>query len=266
MALGSSSGFSAEKAEKAEKKVEAQVEAAKDAVDAQKETAEGTKQAAQEKVKAAEEKKAAAKDEPYGKANPLLGPFQFGPKLNLITLPALGIEVRAFNYVSASFDFLYVPPITVSEIQLSSQMWWIGLRGHPLRGGFFLGADLYRIGLTGSQNRTFNVVGGISETRNIGVTAHVLGVTPMLGWRWVTRSGFFAGLELGAMIGFQSGLTASLERRADDSSKQIAGQSIDLSQAITDAESAVNSSISPLSNILIRYPLPHFRVSIGFLF
>ena len=203
---------------------------------------------------------------PYGKTHPLLGPVQFGPKLNLVVLPALGLEARAFNYVSASFDYLLIPSITVSGISAGSNMWWLGLRGHPFRGSFFLGADLYNIRVTGSKDVTFNLFGGLSETRNIAMTASVMGVAPMLGWRWVTHSGFFAGLELGALVTFASGLDPTVERKATDSSLQVAGETFDLSQAITTQEDELRTALTPFADLAKQYIVPHFRFSIGFLF
>ena len=217
-------------------------------------------QAAAEKK--AEEEEAAR---PYGKANPLIPFIQFGPKLNLIIFPALGLEVKAFNYVSASFDYLYVPTITVSGLGAGMNAWWLGLRGHPIRGSFFLGADLYALNIVGSTDYTINLAIGGSETRNISMTAATMGVTPMLGWRWVTRSGFFTVLELGAMITFASSVNPAVERKAGDTTSFTTdGPTMD--SFLTDKETLARNQLTPLANLLRQYPLPHIRFAIGFLF
>lgn len=207
---------------------------------------------------------------PYGKRNPLLPFLQFGPKLNLILFPALGLEVRTFNWVSASFDYFMIPSLSLnmsgSQVGLGMNAWWAGLRFHPMRGSFFIGADMSGMNVSAGRDFTFSLVGGLSETRNISLTAAMLQVTPMLGWRWVTQSGFFTGLELGASITYSAALNPTVERKADDNTYQIEGTGISLPQEITNKENELRDNLQPIADIAKRFPLPHIRFLIGFLF
>lgn len=224
------------------------------------------------KDKAAAEAKKVEEEAPparYGKRNPLVpfGAFEFGPKLNLLIFPALGIEARTFNWVSASFDYLWVPSIAVSGNAIGMNAWWLGARFHPMRGSFFLGADLYNLQVAASRTETFSIQGtSVAETRKISMTADIMGITPMLGWRWVTSSGFFAGLELGAMITFASALNPTVERKSDDATKTIAGQTVNLTDKITEVETTVRNSVRSFAELPKQYPLPHIRFMIGFVF
>ncbi len=220
-----------------------------------------------------DKKKTAAQeaDRPYGKQNQLIPFVQFGPKLNLLVLPALGLEVRAFNYVSASFDYLYVPNVSIGTNAIGMNAWWAGLRVHPMGGSFFLGADLYNIRAAATRSETFQITSPVtaSTVRDFTGTADLLGVTPMLGWRWVTASGFFTGLELGANITFSSSLLATQASRDTNTGTTVTlpdGTTQSLDSVLNDRLNSVNTAAQPFSDYPKRYLFPHIRFLIGFVF
>lgn len=119
----------------------------------------------------------------------------FGPKLSIVSLPtpAVGIEVKAYQLLGASFDYGFIPDFTVSNVTLGLKTWNVAAKVYPFRGAFFLGATLGAYTFTGKS--TVTDANGQSVAAKLDVSATFIG--PELGWRWVWRSGFFTGLDLG---------------------------------------------------------------------
>jgi hypothetical protein len=88
----------------------------------------------------------------------------------------------------------------------------------------------------------------------------------MLGWRWVKKSGFFTGLELGVQLAVTPvTFTPSLSKKSgDDTSTLPTGQT--LTAAIDEQVTSVQNILNTYGSILARYPLPHLMFNIGYLF
>jgi hypothetical protein len=138
-------------------------------------------------------------DEPegYGKTQGIIPgiPLLFGPKLSVaLPHPSIGLEVKFDNFIGGSFDYGFIPDITVSNASANMKGWHLDGRVYPFRGAFFLGAALGRRTMEGSYTDT-TAIPGTSITGK--ATVDVTYLAPEIGWRWVYQSGLFMGVELG---------------------------------------------------------------------
>jgi hypothetical protein len=117
-----------------------------------------------------------------------------GPHLNLISLPpGAGLEVRTLsNQLGFSFDFGWVPPVTVSNARASWTDLSLGARWYPFASAFYVGA---RGGQRGFKATAKDTTAGSNLEAKATVTGTYL--APELGWRFSWQSGFFMGIELG---------------------------------------------------------------------
>src|SRR5215813_14257175 len=127
---------------------------------------------------------------PTTKTQGLIPGVLLGPRLALINLPtpSIGAELRALGYLGASFDYGFIPKVTISDVQIQYDQWQLGVRVYPFRGAFYLGGVYGHYGFTGVAN------GPSAGTGTVTVNSQYIG--PQLGWRWVQPSGFFTGLDL----------------------------------------------------------------------
>ncbi len=138
-----------------------------------------------------------ARAEGYGKQYGVLGntPLVFGPKVTFgFPNPvAFGLEAKYANMVGLSFDYGFMPEVTLTQpdpdVKVKWNGWSVGAKLYPFRGAFFLGGSL------GGRSFTVNVV----ESSTGHTYGHVSGIyaAPELGWRWVSRSGLLFGMEFG---------------------------------------------------------------------
>ena len=150
----------------------------------------------QERIETAPPPPPEARAEGYGKQYGLFPnvPLVFGPKLTIgfIQPVTVGIEAKYANLAGLSFDFGFVPDITVPSssppVTIKWSGWNVAAKVYPFRGSFFLGAVL------GGRNFTGNATDS-SGHAYASVTSTF--IAPELGWRWVTRSGLFFGMEFG---------------------------------------------------------------------
>jgi len=150
----------------------------------------------QERIETAPPPPPEARAEGYGKQYGLIPnvPLVFGPKLTIGFInPSIGIEAKYANLVGLSVDYGFIPDFTVPStsppVQVGWSGWNVGAKLYPFRGSFFLGAAL------GGRTFTGNATDAALGRGDANVTSTY--VAPELGWRWVTRSGLFFGMEFG---------------------------------------------------------------------
>jgi hypothetical protein len=127
---------------------------------------------------------------PKTKTRGLIPGILIGPRLALINLPSpsIGVELRTLGYLGASFDYGFIPKITVSDVQMEWDQWQLGLRVYPFKGAFYVGGVYGHYGFTGVAT------GPSAGSGTVTVNSQYIG--PQLGWRWVMPSGFFTGIDL----------------------------------------------------------------------
>lgn len=129
----------------------------------------------------------------YGKTQGIIPgvPLVFGPKLSVaLPHPSIGLEVKYDNLIGGSFDYGFIPDITVNNTSAGMKGWHLDGRVYPMRGAFFVGAALGQRTMTASYTDPATSITGSAD-----VNATYL--APELGWRWVYESGLFMGVELG---------------------------------------------------------------------
>jgi hypothetical protein len=157
---------------------------------------------------------AAVSPEPYGKRGVLIG-----PKLSLLALPpGLGLEARLFDTLGISVDFNFIPSVKVSRDSTKDSRakyadLSVAARWFPWHRSFYLGASLGTRDFKASahDNLTF-------ETASAEVTSTY--IAPQLGWRFIGKSGFFYGIDLGYQIILSSTQTFVLPASTDPEQAQ----------------------------------------------
>jgi hypothetical protein len=129
------------------------------------------------------------------KTEGLIPGILFGPKLSIISLPTpgLGVEVRAHRLFGASFDYGFIPDVTISSVTLGMTTWKVGAKVYPMRGAFFLGANLGSYTFTAKSTVTDS--NGQTASAKLDISATF--IAPEIGWRWGATGGFFTGVDLG---------------------------------------------------------------------
>jgi hypothetical protein len=127
---------------------------------------------------------------PKTKTRGLIPGMLIGPRLALLNLPTptIGLEVRALGYLGASFDYGFIPQVTISDVQVKYDQWQIGLRVYPFKGAFYMGGVYGHYAFSGVAS------GPSAGSGSVSVSSQYIG--PQLGWRWVMPSGFFTGIDL----------------------------------------------------------------------
>jgi len=118
----------------------------------------------------------------------------FGPKLSLISFPnpGAGLEVKIFRHFGASFDYDFLPDITVSNVTVSSHVWNVAAKVYPFGGAFHAGLA---VGAYRFQGRTVDNSTGTPLTGTVAISSTF--IAPQVGWRWVWGSGFFMATDVG---------------------------------------------------------------------
>jgi hypothetical protein len=139
---------------------------------------------------------------PGTKESGLIPGMLVGPRLSLLALPTptLGAEAKILRYLGVSFDYGFLPKITVSDLSVKYDMWNIAARVYPFGKTFFLGAVYGHYGLDGAATNGT----GAGSAR---VSSTFLG--PQIGGRWIQPSGFFTAVDLawGFPLSFSSEAT-----------------------------------------------------------
>ena len=145
----------------------------------------------------------AGKEEaPATKTAGLIPYVLFGPKISLLTLPSpgLGVEVKIWQLIGLSADYGFVPRLNISGVDYQYGSLQGSLKIFPFRGAFFVGGVIGKYRFIASQKN------GDLTTSETTIDCTYLG--PQLGWRWVSRSGFFTGMDFG--YGFSLKYTSTL--------------------------------------------------------
>jgi hypothetical protein len=118
-----------------------------------------------------------------------------GPRIGIISAPApgVGLELKFGDYLGASFDFQFVPSITIQDVTFRGRNWDLGVKAYPFAGSFFVGAIGGAFRFFGRD--TITAVDGSTARADVDVAIDFLG--PQVGWTWISDSGFFAMLDAG---------------------------------------------------------------------
>jgi len=116
----------------------------------------------------------------------------FGPKLSLLSIPnpGAGLEVKILRHFGASFDYLFLPDITISNVTVNSHLWNVAAKVYPFGGAFHAGLA---VGAYRFQGTVVDSATGLSGKAVVSSTF----IAPQVGWRWVWGSGFFLATDLG---------------------------------------------------------------------
>lgn len=138
--------------------------------------------------------------------------FRVGPSVTLLGFPTpfrFGVEAKYDNLVGLSIDYGLFPSLTFSNIKVKYNSWRIGAQVYPFRGSFYLGVGIGKQNFDGSLVKD---TAGTSVTYALTINTTI--ITPHLGWRWVSMSGFFWGMEVGAQLAASSSATFSSDAPA----------------------------------------------------
>lgn len=129
------------------------------------------------------------------KTSGLIPHVLIGPKLSLISLPTpgVGVEAKAFEYFGASFDYGFIPSVTISNTSVQMNTWRASANVYPFRGSFLIGAG---IGSYDFEART-TVSDSSGSTTPATATVKSTFLEPHIGWRSIGPSGFFTAVDLG---------------------------------------------------------------------
>jgi len=138
---------------------------------------------------------------PGTKESGLIPGVLLGPRLSLLALPTptLGAEAKILRYLGVSFDYGFLPKLTVADLTVKYDMWNIAARVYPW-GRFFIGAIYGHYGMDGAAaNGTGAGSAHVSSTF----------IGPQIGGRWIQPSGFFTAVDLawGFPLSFSSEAT-----------------------------------------------------------
>jgi len=139
---------------------------------------------------------------PGTKESGLIPGVLIGPRLSLLALPTptLGAEAKILRYLGVSFDYGFLPKITVSDLTVKYDMWNVAARVYPWGKTFFVGAVWGHYGVSGgAANGTGSGEAHVSSTF----------IGPQIGGRWIQASGFFTAVDLawGFPLSFSSEAT-----------------------------------------------------------
>lgn len=129
--------------------------------------------------------------------------LRVGLMLGLISVPRpVNVELHAklWDWFGLGVSYTYLPSFVsdwllklynIDHVSLTSSSWELGLRAYPLRGSFYLGANL-------GVGNVSAVTTGSQQAAKADVTAPF--VTPRLGWLWIWTSGFALSTDAGVQI------------------------------------------------------------------
>jgi hypothetical protein len=155
--------------------------------------------------------------------------FEIGPTLNLISAPYLasvGIEAKFNRQFGVGLDWGFIPELSIpsrssraSDMSLLISGPSLNVSAYPWKESFFIGLGTSLVLAKASQ---------VSRGNMINVEAGLLFLTPQLGWRFVSNSGFFFATKFGLMVCLSSFVTASSsDPETDDLLKtQVMGQEL----------------------------------------
>jgi len=136
----------------------------------------------------------------YGKTHGYLGPVTLGPMITLLAFPVpigLGVEGRLLDILSFGVEYSLFPTLTLGGVGVHFNSYDAKLRIHPFLGAFMLGVAVGKQSLGAKARFDYSVAPGISSGAQIKAEVNTTFVTPHLGWRWISKTGFMFGMEFG---------------------------------------------------------------------
>lgn len=128
---------------------------------------------------------------------------EIGPSLKVLSFPhplSLGVETRFLDgLVGLSLHKGLSPRFTFEDTRVKVDSFDVGLKVHPFKGAFYIGALLGNQDVSGYRTGTVN---GQFVRYDVSVESKFF--TPHLGWRWQFKSGFFLGMEFGWQFSYDS--------------------------------------------------------------
>jgi hypothetical protein len=204
----------------------------------------------------------------YGKAHGLLGNFPIGPTVSILQIPhplQVGLEGKFLDIAGFSFMYGMFPKLTISDVSVKLDSWDVRARWFPFRGSFFLGAAYGKQKLTGTKKQSIST--NVAQYPTVDIEGKVELETPYLsphlGWRWVAKSGFFYGLELGWQFALNASTTVSTDKD-DFFNTQI--RPYDTTNAAADYDK-LRADVVDEGNKIGKIGLPHITlIQIGWYF
>lgn len=147
----------------------------------------------------------------YGVANPVLGDFSFGPAVTLIAFPVpfkLGLETKYRDCFGLSFDYGFFPSLTFSSVSVGWNSWNVTAKWYPFNRAMYLGVGIGQQTFEGSKTESVTV-GPTTQPLTVTVAVNTTFINPHLGWRFISNSGFFYGMELGVQVPISNSATVT---------------------------------------------------------
>jgi len=172
----------------------------------------------------------------YGKPEGVLPHAVIGPKIMLVSFPApgVGIEAKALDLLGLSFDYGFIPDVTVSGVTVGLTNWSLGGRVYPFRGAFFAGVAMGSRSFHGSKTDT-----STGTPVKAKATVSSTFVAPEIGWRWVWSGGLFLGMDLGWQFVL-----------SDRTTLEANGASLDTQQDVQDQADRIGKAGLPVLGLL----------------
>ncbi len=179
----------------------------------------------------------------YGKKDALLGDVSFGPGLTLVGFPAVfqfSLESKYQDAFGASFDYGIFPTLTFNNVSLGYNSWSLTAKWYPFHRALYLGVGFGSQSFHGSQVKNVVVGGSITQPLTVTVTVSTTYLNPHLGWRWISNSGFFYGMQLGVQVPLSNSAAITSDDATLNATSEFQQASADLDeQAKTFAKSAL---------------------------
>lgn len=147
----------------------------------------------------------------YGVRNPVLGDFSFGPAVTLVAFPVpfkIGLETKYRDQFGLSFDYGFFPTLTFSSVSVGWNSWNVTAKWYPFQRAMYIGVGIGQQSFEGSKTDTVTV-GPVTQPLTVTVTVNTTFINPHLGWRFITNSGFFYGMELGVQVPISNSATVT---------------------------------------------------------
>ena len=132
-------------------------------------------------------------------AGMLLPDLEIGPSVRVLDIPhplSVGLEARvAEGMIGFSLHKGLLPSFKVDQSDVKMDSFDIGVKIHPFKGSFYVGALMGDQKVSVEREETIN-------GQSVHVKAEVKGkyFTPHVGWQWGLPGGLFLGMQLGWQI------------------------------------------------------------------
>ncbi len=162
----------------------------------------------------------------YGVRNPVLGDFSFGPSVTLVAFPVpfkAGLETKYRDIFGLAFDYGFFPTLTFSNVSVGYSSWNVTGKWYPFNRAMYIGVGIGQQSFDGSQTQTVS-----AQSLTVTVTVNTTFINPHLGWRFISNSGFFYGMELGVQVPLSHSATVTTDNAALNGSPEKAQMEADV--------------------------------------